>query len=173
MTLPTAAHFGTIGNGRAGTYDTLHRMIALVRSDRAWPGVRLLAASIVAGVPGTSPVAQIGAIRAWLSDHVRFLRDPRGVELLHAPSWQVAEYNRTGSLSVDCDDVAMLAAALGMAIGLRARFVVLGRQSFEHVYAELAPPNGLPWLEQDITREQQDPAILATFQLRQTIEVPA
>lgn len=124
------------------------------------PIVRLTATDIVAGLGGTNGVEQANAIRDWLDVHTEFLRDPDGVEMLHGPAWQIQRVWTQGRVLVDCDDVAMLAAALGKAVGLRARFVVVGFDSrnapFRHVWAELSPRSRQPqWVDMDVTRPSQ------------------
>lgn len=151
------AFSATIGPGLAGTYDTVRMMQQIVRQSLALPLVRHTASSVVTGLNGRNTVAQAQAIRGWVDHHTVFLRDPRGTELLHTPLWLLREIGRQGFGQVDCDDVAMLAAALGMAIGLRARFALVGRgHGFEHVFTELGDPAGRRWIEQDTTRPSQD-----------------
>jgi transglutaminase-like putative cysteine protease len=161
-----------IGSGTVGTYRTVQLMRRLVRSSLAEPLVRFTAAQIVRGLGGE--LEQARAIAEWLGSHVEFLRDPRGVEYLTDPAKLLRGGYARGVVQGDCDDVAMLAAALGMAVGLRARFVVLGRHpwpdGFEHVYTMLGDPSGRRWLELDPTRPFQgiDPAYL---QRRAFVEV--
>ncbi|MGH3589542.1 MAG: transglutaminase domain-containing protein [Pseudonocardiaceae bacterium] len=98
-------------------------------------------------------------MREWVEAHTEFLRDPDGAEMLHGPSWQIQTVLTQGRVYVDCDDVAMLAAALGKAIGLRARFVVVAFSSpnapFRHVWTELSPRPTPQWVEVDVTRPAQ------------------
>ena len=121
------------------------------------PMVRLTASEIVAGMP--DGFEQATAIRDYLHNRVEFLRDPDGVEMLHGPVWQIQQIRRNGTVQVDCDDVAMLSAALGKAVGLRARFVVVGFDSrkspYRHVWTELSPRNMPAWVDMDITRPAQ------------------
>lgn len=144
----------SIGSGHAGTRDTLAYMRALVRREYGLPIVRDTAAAIVRGT-GVNSEAQAALIRRFLVDHISFLRDPRGIELLTAPATQLTTIRSMGSASGDCDDVAVLGAALGLAIGLRARFVVVGRSQFEHVFTVLGDPAGRSWWELDTTRPFQ------------------
>lgn len=130
-------------------------MRAIVRDQYAEPLVRETAAAIARGT-GTDSREQIERIRSWLQQHVGFLRDPLDVEALHTPTAMLALLGNRGYLDVDCDDVAMLGAALGMAIGLRARFVAIGRQGYEHVWADLSDPRRDLWRDLDITRPFQD-----------------
>lgn len=125
------------------------------------PVVRQLALAITDGIAGRSGEAQAAAIRAWLDQHVQFVRDPDGAELLIRPREAVSLLRLHGPpLRIDCDDVAVLAAALGKAVGLRARFVLVGfgprkPQPFRHVWTELSDPVRRYWIGTDVTRAQQ------------------
>lgn len=166
------ATLGWIPPGDLGTRDTLHRMKNLAR-DAAWRlPVRTTAVNIIAEAHATDPEARLRAIRAWLVRHTRFLPDPDGVELLHDPGILLTEIATRGIVYVDCDDVAMLAAALGLSIGCRAIFQAVGYpgQPFTHVFTELGTPDGSAWLDCDVTREAQ-PGIVARMTRTLTIEV--
>ncbi len=127
------------------------------------PLVRKTATDIVAEVPGRDAEGQIELLREWIADNLRFQRDSSGSELLHTPKVMLARLLTEGPpLAIDCDDAAMLAAALGKAVGLKARFVLVGFLSphspFRHVWTELSPPSGLNrgrWQEMDVTRLDQ------------------
>ena len=97
-------------------------------------------------------------IRAFLAAHVRFQLDPLGVELIRTPSYLLRQIEDTGRAEGDCDDVAVLGAALGMAAGIPARYVLVGLtpgDPFEHVYAELLTAWGP--VDLDTTRPAQMP----------------
>lgn len=142
-----------------GTLLTLAQMRATVYREFLSPLVRLTASKIVAEAAGGDGVAQAEQIRDWLESHVDFLRDPDGVEMLHGPVWQIQQIQRNGNEQVDCDDVAMLSAALGKSVGLRARFVVVAfdraNAPYRHVWTELSPPSVPVWVDMDITRPMQ------------------
>lgn len=145
----------TIPPGRLGTVETLAHMRRLVLAEFMAPIVRETAVGI-ARSSGPDAQAQAALIRQWLEEHTTFVRDPRTIELLTAPAYQLTTIRTIGTSHGDCDDVAMLGAALGLAIGLRARFVALGRvPSFEHVFTALGDPSGRHWWELDITRRHQ------------------
>ena len=116
-------------------------------------------------VPPRDAAMQAAALRAYLRRAVRFLRDPDGAEQVTPPAQLLATIARQGYAQGDCDDVATLAAAMGLSIGLVARFVVLGfggpRGPYEHVYAELAAPpapgRNPVWLDMDTTRPHVAP----------------
>jgi hypothetical protein len=143
-----------------GTRLTLAAMRAMVYREFMTPAVRLMATDVVRGIGGKDGVEQAHAIRDFLEQHTEFLRDPDGVEMLHGPSWQIQQIMRRGLVQVDCDDVAMLAAALGKAVGLRARFVAAAfvdkNSPYRHVWAEIGPPTAPQmWIEMDVTRPAQ------------------
>lgn len=146
--------------GDFGTYFTLAAMQRLVRDDAPDPTVRRIAIDAIDGTGINDAIGHIVAIRDYLSRHVIFLRDPFGSELLHGPKLLAAKILTEGVVHVDCDDVAMLSAAMGKAIGLRTRFVVVGFRSqnspYRHVWTEISPGSGNPsWFEMDITRPAQ------------------
>lgn len=147
-----------IPSGDAGTYATLAIMRRLAKQGALHPLVRQTAIDITFGM-GTNPTAQARTIREWLSQSILFQRDPYGVEALHAPDAILRSVLTRGTASLDCDDVAVLAAALGLSLGLAARYVAVGFNSpnapFRHVWAELADPRRPAWIECDITRPAQ------------------
>lgn len=148
----------SVANGDAGTVQTLQKMRDLVRARVAHPRVRRTAVTIAMQQSTPSAVtAQIYGIRRFLSERVTFLRDPDGVELLHDPVVLLEEIEARYITMVDCDDVAMLAAALGKAIGIPARFRVVAfgdaNAPYSHVWADLFSGNG--WVELDTTRPAQ------------------
>jgi len=142
---------------------TVRRMRRLAISGQADPDVRRLALRITDGFRGQDALGMIGAIRGWMSEHIMFTRDPRKHELLIAPKILVRSLRNPanhGILRIDCDDVAILGAALAGAVGLDARFVVVAYLSKNpgaprHVWAELSPPMQKRWHEVDVTRDFQ------------------
>lgn len=147
-----------IARGDAGTQQTLVKMRSLVNRSLALPIVRGTAVAIVRSVVPRDRSGQIAAIRAFLTERVQFLRDPVGVELLHSPDWMLREVASRYYVTVDCDDVAILGAALGKAAGIKARFVAVAFYDpvapYSHVWTELF--DGSKWRELDVTRKSQD-----------------
>lgn len=165
-----ASHF-SIAGGDFGTMQTIQHMRRIVNASTGDPAVRQVASRI--GVAfGPAGDAQARGIRDYLLDRVVFLRDPRNRELLHHPRVLLQDILRQGYTSIDCDDVAILGAALGKAIGLRARFVVVGFSSptapFRHIWTELSDPSRVRWIDLDITRPMQ---VLAPVSRARVVEV--
>jgi len=143
-----------IPEGDEGTFTVVDRMAELVRSRVAHPVVRAAAVDLANKVPAQHLSGQIAAVRKFLERRVPFLSDPSGVELLHDPVLLLEDIRERGQARGDCDDVAVLGAALGGAMGLSARFIVVGfrgpNEPFEHVWTELH--DGTAWRELDVTR---------------------
>lgn len=130
----------------ARTDRTVAAMTAVIHSTDRTKWARTLADKIVS-VPFTwtnawgiqprimpkTPLKVYSFLRAKLD----FARDPEGVELVRHPDQMIAEYERTGRMHGDCDDLACLGAALCRARGYQAVLIVAGRKAqgpFEHVY---------------------------------------
>ena len=114
-------------------------------------------AAIIVG-PSGEPGEMAYRIREFLQDRVRFIPDPLGQELIRSPRFMLERIQAQGWAPGDCDDVATLGAALGMCVGLPARFVLLSfspTEPFSHVYAEIA--NGCCWTDLDTTAPDQFP----------------
>lgn len=153
-----------VGFGDYGSAQTLERMRDLVRQSLSVPLVVETANGIAAMVPPRDYLGIARAIRAWLSRYFRFVRDPVGVELLRDPEYQLRQWMTYGYITGDCDDAAILGAALGKAVGIGARFVAVGFREggpLTHVFAVLTggADGGIgslgPGVELDITRPQQ------------------
>lgn len=146
-----------IPGGHLGIEATVWKMRRLVARSLGAPLLLEAARNMVPG-SGDSTEAAL-RIRAYLEDAVAFVPDPLGVELLKSPVYLLREIEARGRATGDCDDVAVLGAALGRAIGLPARFVLLAFTEgapYEHVYTELGA--GGEWVELDTTRPAQLPS---------------
>lgn len=167
---------GWVPRGDAGTYAVLAHMRKVAREGALDPLVRHMAVRIVENVPGQDRRAQADAIRDWLIETTRFLPDPTNAELLHTPR-RILEILQAGTptVRIDCDDVAVLGAAVAGAIGLRARFVVVGFHApdapFRHVWTEIRPPNRARWIDLDITRQSQELPGWQLISRAKTVEV--
>lgn len=119
------------------------------------PAVRSVAAFLVHG-QGRDQLAYAQGIAGWIAQVTRFLYDPSVAEALVPADVTLALIQAHGVAQVDCDDVAILAAALGLSIGLRARFVVVGFLTpdapYEHIWTELSDSSGATWIAVDPAR---------------------
>lgn len=136
----------TIPGGEAGAAATLDRMRSLVNESLSTLDVIETARYVVRGVGGFDVTAQAQAIRDWLAARFRFVRDPCGIEYLQSPVVQLQSITRQGVSYGDCDDAAILGAALGKAVGISAAFEAVAfvdpARPLSHVYALLLLPGG-------------------------------
>ena len=136
-------------------------MRRLVRNSLVSTKVRNIAVEIVQAAAPRDKYAHAKLIRSWVSNHMRFVPDPDQVEMVHSPEELLDQISQRYYTNGDCDDVAVLTAALAKVVGLRARFVVVGfepRGGFAHVFTIVETPQG--WVDMDTTRPRQIPAVL-------------
>jgi len=133
---------GTLPGGDPGTGKTLELMRQMVLTGTGDPEVQEAAVNIVrsAGIIPHDHLGEAGAIFRFVRDRVRFTDDPVGIEKLQSPRYTL--YLMAG----DCDDRAVLAAALLRAIGINSRLRVVAADprvpgAFSHVYV-VATING-------------------------------
>ncbi len=89
------------------------------------PKVRFLVEEICREVTAKDYLSELIAIRVFVNDHIPYFRDPASVEWLRDPVALVEEIEKHGKVRADCDEVAMLIAALWMAAGNDAEFVTV------------------------------------------------
>lgn len=149
----------SIPEGDAGTAATLNLMRAMARRASVEPLVRQAATSAVRSFPGDGGVAHARLLNRWITERTYFLPDPLYDEALHEPGLLLRQILTRGNVGVDCDDVAILAAAMGLSVGLRARFMVAGFTSpnapYRHVWADLTGVHSNVWVSVDPTRPVQ------------------
>jgi transglutaminase-like putative cysteine protease len=128
------ASLQSIPDGVAGTKATLNIMRRFVREYKKSLPVRELALSLVRPLPGHKNwVGQIKALHRYVQKRIQYVRDIRGVETIATPLVTIQ------SGQGDCDDQAVLLAALLESIGHRTRFVAIRQTTFGpfvHVFTE-------------------------------------
>jgi transglutaminase-like putative cysteine protease len=140
----------SIAGGDAGALDDLGIMCRLVNDSLHNPFVVMASRDLVVrAAPQRDTRRQAIAIRGWLARVWRFVDDPAGEELLRDPEHLLREYFATSQIIGDCDEAAILGAALGKTVGIPATFTVLafdpvdsGSATFSHVFASLLLPDG-------------------------------
>lgn len=143
----TTHELQSIPGGAAGTRETLRIMRDLAREWRVHPRLRQLAKSIVQPCKSKDARCEVKRIHAFVVDKIRYVRDVADVETIQTPDLTLRD--RCG----DCDDQALLVAALLQSIGRPARFIAIGLRAgqFQHVYTET--PIGPDWVAVETTEE--------------------
>jgi hypothetical protein len=129
---PTTAQMMGIPSGEAGTRETLKLMSKLVKAEKSALPIRLLALDLVKRNGQKDYTGEVLKIHQFVRDHIRYVRDVRGVETLQTPT-KTLELGQG-----DCDDKSTLTAALLESIGHPTRFIAVGFApgSFSHVLLE-------------------------------------
>jgi len=135
----------------AGIRTTLDTMAELARAGAVDRRVRAAAEYIMEGCAW--PALEL---RNWLAERWTTVADPWDVELLSAPGLQLERFlaDPARGLQGDCDDLAILGAALALARGLPVRYcaIVTGMGPVpDHVFTEILEPPGV-WIDLDIMR---------------------
>lgn len=130
--------------GMAGVTQSLDEMRALLRENLKDKRVRYVAEQVVRRAPGGNRVAEAREIFNFVLKRVRYTRDPSSVELLQDPRILLERIERQGWAAGDCDDHALMIAALGHQLSLPIVWVLLGPEKnvYEHIYAAMEQPNG-------------------------------
>jgi transglutaminase-like putative cysteine protease len=100
----------------------------------------------------SDPATLARAIFNWILTHVTVVDEYE--ELLIPPDEMIMTISRTGYACGDCDDVAMLSAALLCSVGAQCRFMAINRQadgSYGHVLTQYHFPKGDIWENFDPT----------------------
>ncbi len=147
--------------GFRGSVATIDRMRSIVRASLRQELVIRTATRIVMFQPSRDQEAHAQAIREYLTRVFHFVPDPKGVETLRTPLYQLREIEGMGAVGGDCDDAAILGAALGMAVGIRAFFRIVKFRpgaDYAHVFTILTP-RAAPVIDLDVTKPAQGAAV--------------
>jgi len=136
---------GEVPNGRAGVKETLKIMSTIVKKFARDPQIRNLAISITSNLDNKDFSGEVREIFNYVQTNIRYVGDVLDVETLQTPDVTLA--NQAG----DCDDMAMLIAALLESINHPTRFRAVGFAPGElsHVYVETLL--GTTWVPLDAT----------------------
>lgn len=143
----------TIPQGDRGAYSTLRIMKRIVLEAMRDPTVLDSAKTVIRSAGGKNREEQARHIAGWISQSLRFVRDPYGIETIHTPRYMLDRIKAVGMFEADCDDYAVLSASLAKAVGLRTKFVILGflqkGAPWSHVYTMAQTPRG--WYPFDVS----------------------
>ncbi len=114
-----------------GVGHSIRAMLDAMRGPRgaSAPIVRFVAEEIVRYVSPKDYLSEMAAVRYWVNHRLPYLRDPATVEWLRDPVALLADVQKYGIARADCDEIAMLTAALWMALGNQADFATVGFSS--------------------------------------------
>jgi hypothetical protein len=127
-----SASYYSIPGGKEGVITTLKFMRRLVIDYKAALPIRVQAANLVKPCKQKDWSCEVKNLHAFVRDKIRFVRDVRDIETLYTPDKTLER--KEG----DCDDKAVLLAAMLESIGHPSRFVAVGfaPEEYEHVFVE-------------------------------------
>jgi len=124
-----------IPSGLAGTDATVREIARLVRYDLERPELRLLVTRVLnhARTRSKNHLQEAQELYRYVIGRVRYQKDPVDLETVQSPTVTL------GVGAGDCDDLSGLVAGLAMAIGIPARFRVIGYgdNDLVHIFPEL------------------------------------
>lgn len=134
-----------------GTDQTVEWMIAYALGPEGEQNleVRQLAQRIVRDIAPKDYLSEILAVRNWtIGPWIRYTNDAVHVEQIKTPLRILMEIKAYGKSMVDCDEIACMIAALGMAIGREASLVTVGFGTpfHTHVFCRLKEPKSQQWI---------------------------
>lgn len=93
--------------------------------------------------PFAAAYSEINAVYNWVKGHVRYTRDPIGVELVYSPQALLALIKKYGSWGEDCDTQLLLMFTLLLSLGRDVRMTIAGFDEpgvYTHVFIEVLMP---------------------------------
>lgn len=122
--------------GEAGIHDTLKMMSELTSKACIHPIIRKQAFQAIQFCGPNDKTCQQASLVIWVQRHLKFVRDPHGVEALHDPIMIATAIEQGKQPFGDCDDFSMYLASLLRAVGIRASFRAVGFNGgqLSHVY---------------------------------------
>lgn len=111
---------------------------------------RALADNIIRSSPSSSPFV---AIHSWVRQNIPYIPDPEDWEALYNPEALAHDVLIGKHPGGDCDDHAMLVAALGCSININSRVVIADTDfdgEYDHAWAQLESPY-IGWINVDTT----------------------
>ncbi len=128
----TTSRLQALPDGESGIRETMKLMRQLVRTGKKNTIIRMKALSLITKAQQKDWLSEIKALHEFVRDHIRYVKDTRGVEVLHTPE-KLLEIGQG-----DCDDKSILLASLLESIGHPTRFIVMSqvKGKFCHVFVE-------------------------------------
>lgn len=138
--------------GRLGAIQTLREMRRLTIEAIHSQLPRHIALDILQLDCSGDPARFVRALESWLRLRVTIIDEFE--ELLISPKIMIQQIWDKGRSAGDCDDLAMLSAAILASAGAETRFIAVGELtdgSFSHVFTQYRFPNWNDWQSFDIT----------------------
>lgn len=126
-----------LGYGDQAIYATIDKVRSIINASYVNPYVRRFAEKIIENVPVNDKMGEISAIHQFVSQRVRYTKDPHGMEYLQTPPTLLTMIERGERPAGDCDDMTMLSLSLLKSIGFPVAVKVTSYSPdgrFAHIY---------------------------------------
>ena len=159
-----------------GAPQTISVMRRAVLDDQTHFQTRQLAESVCEGLASKDYVSEYLALYNFLLQRTRYMRDPRGVELVKAPYVICGQIMSGHRPSIDCDELSSTLAALITSVGGVADFCTVafqrmfyqGRQQYSHVFCRALEPRTREWIILDPVAAERTPQMLRRVKAAET-----
>lgn len=161
-----------VGYGSTDAEQILSVLSQLIAEYGVDPQVRRFTTSLFGGEVGNDDRSgQVRAVTDFMSDYVRYVRDPLGVEYVRSPKAMIGEYEQFGMANGDCDDQVLLSGSMLHSIGFAVRPVGIHLHDSEyhdHVALQIAGNKGAivnydPCNPRDYWAEPKGDVLLGAF----------
>lgn len=142
-----------LGTGDQAIHSTVNKVSDIIKQSYVNPYVRRFAEKIIENVPVNDKLEEVRAIHRFVSQKVRYTKDPYGMEYLQTPPTLLKMIEQGEKPAGDCDDMTMLSLSLLRSVGFPVAVKVTSYSSdgrFAHIYG-LAFVNGR-WLPVECVR---------------------
>lgn len=135
-----------VGYGATDAEQILSVLSRLISEYGVDPRVRRFTTSLFGTSVGNDDRSgQVRAITSFMSDNVRYVRDPLGVEYVRSPFAMLDEYEKFGMANGDCDDQVLLSGSMFHSIGFAVRPVgihLFDSEYHDHVALQIQGERG-------------------------------
>jgi transglutaminase-like putative cysteine protease len=125
-----------LGSGIEVTYNTMKLMADMINKSARNYYVRRWAEKIIENA-GENDFSRAKAIYDFLDTHVKYVKDPYGIEMLKSPIISLQLLDAGDIPSLDCDDMVILSLSLLKSIGFRVGMRAVSytpEKVYTHVY---------------------------------------
>ncbi len=138
----------------AGPRTTIEQMVRDLNGPRGERSVlvRAYTERVVRELQPKDYLSEILAVRNAVLTDTRYLNDPLTTEWVKDPERMVEEINAHGKALIDCDEYALLIAAMWRQLGREVDFVTVGfgmPGSYSHVFARVLEPKSRKYIVGD------------------------
>lgn len=140
--------------GAAQTVELIRKYALEAQYD---PSVRYFVEEIVGEISPKDYLSEIVAIYFFTLSRIRYMNDPRTIELVRRPQIVLQEIREGKTPCLDCDDITTLLIAMYLACGRECRVATVAfrnlfvgkERQYSHVFTQVREPKTSKWIVVD------------------------